>query len=48
MTDINNNYLKKGKLDWVELDGFWTDAGTPATLFKANAFWAIKKGVNLL
>lgn len=48
ITDVNNTYLKERKLDWVELDGFWTDAGTPATLFKANAFWAIKKGVNLL
>lgn len=48
VTDINNAYLKEGKLRWVELDGFWTDAGTPASLFKANMFWAVKKGVNLL
>ena len=27
---------------------FWTDAGNPSSLFKSNAFWAIKKGVNLL
>jgi glucose-1-phosphate thymidylyltransferase len=48
ITDINNLYLKEEKLDWEELKGFWTDAGTPASLFKANAYWAIKKGVNLL
>jgi len=48
ITDVNNLYLKEGKLDWNELDGFWTDSGTPASLFKANAYWAIKKGVNLL
>lgn len=48
ITDINNLYLKQGKLNWVEFDEFWTDAGTPASLFKSNAFWAIKKGVNLL
>lgn len=47
VTDVNNVYLKKGRLDWVELEGFWTDAGTPASLFKANAYWSIKKGVNL-
>jgi glucose-1-phosphate thymidylyltransferase len=47
ITDVNNAYLKKGKLDWVELDAFWTDAGTPGSLFKSNAFWAIKKGSNL-
>jgi len=48
ITDVNNAYLKKGKLRWAELEGFWTDAGTPASLFKANMFWAVKKGVNLL
>lgn len=48
VTDINNIYLKKGKLKWTELKGFWTDAGTPASLFKTNLFWAVKKGVNLL
>jgi len=48
VTDLNNVYLNKKKLNWAELDGFWTDSGTPATLFKSNAFWAIKKGVNLL
>lgn len=48
VTDINNAYIKEGKLKWEELDGFWTDAGTPASLFKANMFWAVKKGVNLL
>jgi len=47
ITDVNNAYLNKGKLNWVELDGFWTDAGTPQSLFKSNAFWAIKKGSNL-
>ena len=48
ITDINNIYLRKGKLSWVELEGFWTDAGTPDSLFKANMYWAVKKGVNLL
>jgi len=48
ITDVNNAYLKNGKLDWVEFDAFWTDAGTPATLLKANVYWAVKKGVNLL
>jgi glucose-1-phosphate thymidylyltransferase len=47
ITDVNNAYLKKGKLNWTEIDGFWTDAGTPASLFKANAYWSIRKGVNL-
>lgn len=48
ITDVNNIYLKKDKLKWAEIEGFWTDAGTPASLFKANLYWAVKKGVNLL
>ncbi len=44
ITDVNNAYIKLGKLKWVELKGFWTDAGTYASLFKANDFWARKKG----
>jgi glucose-1-phosphate thymidylyltransferase len=48
ITDVNNAYVKKAKLNWTELDGFWTDAGTAASLFKSNMFWAVKKGVNLL
>jgi len=48
ITDINNIYIEKGKLDWKEMDAFWADAGKPGSLFKSNAYWAIKKGVNLI
>jgi len=44
ITDVNNAYIKKGKLIWAELTGFWTDAGTYDSLFKANNYWARKKG----
>jgi len=44
ITDVNNAYLKKGKLAWRELKGFWNDAGTCESLFKANNYWAQKKG----
>lgn len=44
ITDVNNAYIKQGKLNWSELKGFWTDAGTYASLFKANDFWARKRG----
>lgn len=46
ITDVNNEYLKSKKLNWVELKGFWTDAGTYGSLFKASEFWAKKKGYN--
>ena len=42
ITDVNNEYLKKGLLSWSELKGFWTDAGTFDSLYKANAHWALK------
>jgi glucose-1-phosphate thymidylyltransferase len=44
VTDLNNVYIGKGKLRWVELKGFWSDAGTPASLFQTNLYWARKKG----
>lgn len=40
ITDVNNTYLKKGKLKWGELDGFWRDAGTFETLFEVNKYWS--------
>lgn len=43
ITDVNNYYLKAGKLNWVELDGFWSDAGTFESLFYSNQYWAEKK-----
>jgi len=42
VTDLNNLYLKEGKLQWKELDGYWRDAGTFKTLFEANKYWAEK------
>lgn len=43
VTDLNNLYLKEGKLDWSELSGYWRDAGTFETLFEANLFWFKKE-----
>ena len=43
ITDLNNYYLKQGQLDWSELKGFWTDAGTFDSLFLANKYYAEKK-----
>ena len=42
-TDINNAYLKEGKLNWVKLQGFWSDAGTFHSLYRSNRYWAKKK-----
>ncbi|MBP8590991.1 NTP transferase domain-containing protein [Candidatus Shapirobacteria bacterium] len=43
ITDVNNYYLKEGKLTWFNLSGFWSDAGTFESLFRANKYWAEKK-----
>lgn len=45
ITDVNNFYIKDGSLRWVELDGYWLDAGTFKTLLSANIYWAKKAGL---
>jgi glucose-1-phosphate thymidylyltransferase len=36
ITDVNQYYLRQGRLGYSFLDGFWTDAGTPESLALAN------------
>jgi glucose-1-phosphate thymidylyltransferase len=45
ITDVNNFYIKAGAMRWEELKGFWSDAGTFESLFKASQYWAKKKEV---
>ena len=42
ITDVNNAYLKQGKLQYDILKGFWTDAGTFESLHHANCLIARK------
>jgi glucose-1-phosphate thymidylyltransferase len=35
ITDVNNRYIEWGDLQWERLDGWWTDAGTIPSLFRA-------------
>ncbi|MDD4954805.1 MAG: sugar phosphate nucleotidyltransferase [Candidatus Omnitrophica bacterium] len=46
ITDINNMYLKEGKLTCDILKGYWTDCGTCEALFRANVLIAKNQGVN--
>ncbi|GIW63808.1 MAG: spore coat protein [Patescibacteria group bacterium] len=48
ITDVNNFYIKEGKLQWSELNGYWLDAGTFDTLFFANLYWAKKNNPSIL
>lgn len=38
ITDVNNAYLNRGTLSYDILKGWWTDAGTPESLYRANEF----------
>ena len=43
LTDVNNAYIKKGKMRAEFVDGFWSDAGTFDSM--ANSVnWAFEKG----
>ena len=42
ITDVNNAYLKQGLLEYDILKGYWTDAGTFESLFRANCLVAKK------
>lgn len=36
ITDVNNDYIRLGQLEYDILKGYWTDAGTFESLFRAN------------
>jgi glucose-1-phosphate thymidylyltransferase len=36
ITDVNNWYLKQGRLKAIKLEGYWSDAGTFSSWLKAN------------
>ncbi|MFH1010179.1 MAG: sugar phosphate nucleotidyltransferase, partial [bacterium] len=42
ITDVNNAYLREGKLTYDIVDGWWTDAGTFASLYHASRLVAEK------
>lgn len=46
ITNVNNSYLKQGKLKWTELSGFWSDAGTFDSLMEVGKFWSGKKSTD--
>ncbi len=38
ITDVNNEYIKQTKIDYEVITGFWSDAGTFESLYKASSF----------
>ncbi|HQO15304.1 MAG TPA: sugar phosphate nucleotidyltransferase [Smithellaceae bacterium] len=47
ITDVNNFYIREGKMEWDVLDGWWSDAGTFESLQSAGNMVA-KTGANKL
>jgi glucose-1-phosphate thymidylyltransferase len=47
ITDVNNDYLRRGALTYDILDGWWTDAGTFESLLRASNLVA-ETGANKL
>jgi len=45
ITDVNNAYLQRGDLTYEILEGWWTDAGTFESLYRAASF-AVDGGAN--
>ncbi len=42
ITDVNNEYIKRQKMTYTVLKGWWTDAGTFGSLFRASNLIADK------
>ena len=36
ITDVNNQYINSGVVSYVQLSGWWTDAGTHSSYHRAN------------
>lgn len=36
ITDVNNTYISWGQMRWAKLSGWWTDAGTFESLYRAT------------
>jgi len=42
ITDVNNAYIKEGKMKFKTLKGFWSDMGTPESLQRTSEFLSKK------
>ncbi len=42
ITDVNNTYIRRGEMTYDILKGWWTDAGTFESLYRANCLIAEK------
>ena len=47
ITDVNNWYIRDDSLRWTVLDGYWSDAGTFESLYRAGRFWAERRAAGV-
>jgi glucose-1-phosphate thymidylyltransferase len=46
ITDVNNYYVRQGTLSYSVLDGYWSDAGTFESVYRASELVRNKKAGN--
>jgi len=46
IVDVNNHYLKRGKMNAKPVKGFWSDAGTFQSMKRATEFFSSREGGN--
>ncbi|MBN1780651.1 NTP transferase domain-containing protein [bacterium] len=46
ITDVNNDYIHRSLMTYEILDGWWTDAGTFESLYRANCLAASQAGTS--
>jgi glucose-1-phosphate thymidylyltransferase len=46
ITDVNNEYIRLDNMDFSLLNGYWSDAGTFESLFRASELVRNMKGEN--
>jgi glucose-1-phosphate thymidylyltransferase len=45
ITDVNNEYIRRGLMQYSVLDGWWADCGSFEALFRSNMLVAKERGV---
>lgn len=43
ITEVNNAYINRGEMTWEVMEGWWTDAGTFESLYRANCLVASQR-----
>ena len=47
ITDVNNEYIRRGTMTYEVIDGWWADCGSFEALLRSNLLVARERGVNI-